>query len=175
MIETWNFFDLVFETKFAVTEDARNCISSLWFLWICVLTCIGNAFYKTEFFRVNLIHQSQSGRATLTGLAVVVSELKHTCAVCNGQDRFLVPVLAYSAYSPVVCVLSERDLQCLGKSWAIHLHFTNSSGSTTQAEQIQCIMKTVVPPGNYTTCFPFPCIKKNTELCLYSQTWSCSS
>lgn len=57
--------------------------------------------------------------------------------------------------------------RCLGKSRAIHLHFTNSSGSTAQAEQIRWIMEAVVLPGNDTTCFPFLCVKENTEPCVY--------
>lgn len=123
--------------------------------------------YKLEFFQDILIHKSQFGKTTLTGSEVVrVSELKRPRAAGDGWDGIFVAALADSARSPVVRGLSEHDLQCLGKSRAIHLHFTNSSGSTAQAEQIRWIMKAVVLPGSDTTCFPFLCVKENTEPCL---------
>lgn len=36
----------------------------------------------------------------------------------------------------------------------------------TQAEQRQRAVRAVVLPGSYTACFPFPCVKDSTELCL---------
>lgn len=44
----------------------------------------------------------------------------------------------------------------LGKELSYSSPLTNASGSTAQAEQIQCVMKTLVPPGSHTACFPFP-------------------
>lgn len=44
----------------------------------------------------------------------------------------------------------------LGKELSYSSSLTNASGSTAQAEQIQCVMKTLVLPGSHTACFPFP-------------------
>lgn len=49
-----------------------------------------NVFCKIEFFRDNLIHKSQFGKAALSGSEVVqVSELERPCAAGSGWDGVL--------------------------------------------------------------------------------------